>query len=113
MSDATRTFRIERVKSSQDKEKAVVEGFVYTLDLTNGDVLYWVCERRGKCNSRINTSNYLIIKPNHIAQNVEDHTHAPISARIEMIKCYSQLKTTAAISEQSTRLFYLLQLKVC
>ena len=75
MSDATRTFRIERVKSSRYNEKAVVEGFIYTLDLKNGDVLYWVCERRGKCNARMDTSNYLIIKPNDIAQNVEDHIH--------------------------------------
>ena len=34
---------------------------------------------------------------------VEDHSHAPISSRFKMLKSYSQMKTTAASSEQSTR----------
>ena len=34
---------------------------------------------------------------------VEDHTHAPIPGRIEMLKSYSILKTAAVNSEQSTR----------
>ena len=94
---------IERIKSNRNKEKAVVEVYIYTLNKTNGNIQYWACEQRGKCSARINTTDDYIMKPTSIEQKVEDHTHAPIPGRIDMLKSYSNLKTAAANSEQSTR----------
>ena len=69
---------IERIKSNRNKDKAVVNGLIYSLNRTSGDVLYWVCELRGKCNARINTRNDNIIKPTDFAQiRVITRMHLP------------------------------------
>ena len=94
---------IEKIKSKRNKDKAIAEGFLYNLNRINGEVYYWVCEKRGECNARINTRNDIIIKPTDIIQLVNDHTHAPSQERIEMLQAYSTIKSTAEISEQSTR----------
>ena len=44
-----------------------------------------------------------MIKPTNIKQIVEEDTHAPIPGLIDMLKSYSNIKTAAANSEQSTR----------
>ena len=94
---------IEKIKSHRNKDKAVVNGFIYSLNRTFGDVLYCVCELRGKCNARVNTRNDNIIKPTSFAQITDDHTHAPSQERIEMLQSYSKSQSLAKNSEQSTR----------
>ena len=84
---------IEKIKSNRNKDKAVVNGFIYSLRRTSCDVQYWVCELSGKCTARINTNNCTIIRPTDFAQIEQDHTHAPSQERIEMLIAYSNLKT--------------------
>ena len=103
MATASNQISIEKIKSKRNKEKAVVEGFIYNLNRINGEVYYWVCEKRGKCKARINTLNDIVIKPMHITQLTNDHTHAPSQERIEMLRTYSKIKSMATNSEQSTR----------
>ena len=103
MATPLNSMTIEKIKSNRNKDKAVVNGFIYSLNCTSGDVLYWVCELRGKCNARINTRNDNIIKPSDLAQIAHDHTHAPSQERIEMLQSYSKSKSLAKKSEQSTR----------
>ena len=64
---------------------------MYNLNRINGEV--WVCEKRGECNARINTRNYIIIKPTDIIKLANDHTHAPSQERIFWVKlkCYVSL----------------------
>ena len=38
---------IDKIKSNRNKDKAVVNGFIYSLIRTSGDIQYWVCEPRG------------------------------------------------------------------
>ena len=103
MATASNQISIEKIKSKRNIEKAVVEGFLYNLNRINGEVYYWVCEKRGKCKARINTLNDIVIKPVHITQLTNDHTHAPSQERIEMLTAYSKIKSMASNSEQSTR----------
>ena len=68
---------IQKIKSNRNKDKAVVNGFIYSLNRTLGDIQYWVCELRGKCTARKNTNNCIITRPTDFAQIEQDHTHAP------------------------------------
>ena len=81
---------IEKIKSKRNKDKAIAEGFLYNLNRINGEVYYWVCEKRGECNARINTRNDIIIKPTDIIQLVNDHTHAPSQEASECYKLTQQ-----------------------
>ena len=58
---------IKKIKSNRNKDTAVVNGFIYSLNRTSGDLLHWECELRGKCNDRINTRNDNIKKPTDFA----------------------------------------------
>ena len=51
----------------------------------------------------MNTRNDIVIKPVDITLLANDHTHAPSQERIEMLRAYSKIKSTATQSEQSTR----------
>lgn len=103
MATATNQTLIEKIKSKRNKDKAIAEGFLYNLNRINGEVYYWVCEKRGECNARMNTRNDIVIKPVDITLLANDHTHAPSQERIEMLRAYSKIKSTATQSEQSTR----------
>ena len=74
MATPLNSMTIEKIKSNCNKDKAVVNGFIYSLNRTSG---VRVCELRGKCNARMNTRNDNIIKPSDVAQIARDHTHAP------------------------------------
>ena len=52
---------MEKIKSNRNRDKAVVNGYIYSLNRTSGDIQYWVCELRGKCTARIDTNNCTII----------------------------------------------------
>ena len=69
-------------------------GYIYTLNRVSDDILYWACEKRGTCKTRIHTRNDIIIKP---------VLHTPSQDRIKMLKDYRKMKDTASNSEQSTR----------
>ena len=96
-------FTIQRIKSERKKDKATVEGFIYTLNRMSIDVEYWVCEKRGVCNSRIHTRSNNIIKPTTSSELISGHSHGPDPAKLEMLKAYNILKTNASDSEMSTR----------
>ena len=53
----TQKIFCQRIENNRNKGKAVVEGFIYTLNKTNANIQYWVCEQRGKCGVRINTTD--------------------------------------------------------
>ena len=95
-------FIIQRIKSERKKDKATVEGFIYTLSRMSIDVEYWVCEKRGVCNSRIHTRSNNIIKRTTSSELFSGHSHGPDPAKLEMLKAYTILKANASNSEMST-----------
>ena len=49
MATPSTSFSIERIKSERNKDKASIQGFIYTLNRKSHDIEYWVCEKRGIC----------------------------------------------------------------
>ena len=96
-------FTVQRINSERKKDKATVEGFIYTLNRYSNDIEYWVCEKRGVCKARIHTRSNNIIKPTTSSELISEHCHGPDSAKLEMLKAYNRLKTEASESEMSTR----------
>ena len=94
---------IERLKSNKNKDNATVCGYIYTLNRVSDELSYWVCENRGICKARIHTSNDIIIKPDHLSEIEQVHTHPPSQDRIKMLKEYRKMKDLASSTEQTTR----------
>ena len=46
---------IEGIMSERCKDKASIQGFIYTLNRKSYNVEYWVCEKRGTCKARLHT----------------------------------------------------------
>ena len=100
---ASENLQIGKIKSIRQKDKASINGFVYSLHHTSGDILQWRCEKRGTCNARLHTFHDIVVKPHNPEAILTSHTHGPVLARIEMLKGYSQIKWQANDSEISTR----------
>ena len=83
------------MKSRRGKEKAIFQGFVYTLTKSSSEVQQWVCEMRGMCKARMHTRGDVIIKPTVLNDPV----------RIDMPKGYNKVKERSIDSEESTRVF--------
>ena len=54
---------IERLKSERNKDKATIQGFIYTLNRFAKGIEHWVCEKRGSCKARLHTINNEIVQP--------------------------------------------------
>ena len=94
---------IELIKSTRGKDKATIQGFVYTLARSTGDIQQWVCEKRGVCKARMHSRNSLLIKPSLPNEVHASHTHGSDPSRIEMLKVYNYVKERSKDSEESTR----------
>ena len=46
---------IELIKNTRGKDKATIQGFIYTLAQSTNDIQQWVCEKRGVCKARIHS----------------------------------------------------------
>ena len=66
---------IEMIKSSRGKDKATIQGFVYTLAKSSRNVQIWLFEKREECKARIHRKNYLVIKPLLISKLHSSHSH--------------------------------------
>ena len=78
-------------------------GYIYTLNRLSDDSSYWVCEKRGACEARIQKRNDVIIKPVLVSEIGQAHTHTHSHDRIQMLMDYRQMKDIASNSEQNTR----------
>ena len=99
---ATPNVVIEILKSSKGKEKAYIDGFVYTLTKSCYPRLHWLCEKRATCKARLSTEE-VVIKPESRSDIHSSHTHRPNPMRAEIIKGLTQMKERALNSESSTR----------
>ena len=94
---------IERIMSERCKDKASIQGFIYTLNRKSHDVEYWVCEKRGTCKARLHTRNDQVVKPTDPSEIPSEHSHSSDVNRVDMLKGYSNLKNIARNSNSSTR----------
>ena len=76
------SFKIEILKSSKNKEKAYIEGFIYTLNKFSPQLSHWVCENRRTCKARISTNDANVVKPTSVAGIHSSHTHRPNTSRV-------------------------------
>ena len=74
---ATPNVVIEILKSSRGKEKAYIDGFVYTLTKSCYPRLHWLCEKRATCKARLSTKEGVVIKPESRSDIHSSHTHGP------------------------------------
>ena len=100
---AAAPLTIEFLKSRRGKEKAIFQGFVYTLTKSSSEVQQWVCEMRGVCKARMHTRGDVIIKPTVLNNIYSSHTHGSDPVRIDMLKGYNKVKERSIDSEESTR----------
>ena len=96
-------IRIELLKTSKNKEKASIEGFLYTLNRSSPKLSHWVCERRGTYNARLTTIAGVVKQPPSISDIYASHTHCPDPARADIIKGITRMKERATNSEDTTR----------
>ena len=73
---------VEMLKASKDKDKACIDGFLYTLNRSNSAGLHWVCEKRGTCKARLITHDR-IVTPADISDIHSSHRHEPDCSRVE------------------------------
>ena len=100
------SLSIEIVKTTKAKNKAYLQGFLYTHNrvIAAGNQ-YCVCEKRGLCNVRINTTQGgIVIKPTEVSEIVSSHSHGPDPGRSQMLKAYHLMKECASNSEEKHRL---------
>ena len=100
------SLSIEIVKTTKAKNKAYLQGFLYTLNrVSAAGTQYWVCEKRGLCNARINTTQGgIVIKPTEVSEIVSSHSHGPDPGRSQMLKAYQSMKECASNSGEKPRL---------
>ena len=96
-------IRIELLKTSKNKDKASIEGFLYTLNRSSPKLSHWVCERRGTCNARLTTIAGVVKQLPSISDIHASHTHCPDPARADIIKGITRMKERATNSEDTTR----------
>ena len=77
------SFKIEILKSSKNKEKAYIEGFIYTLNKSPPQLSHWVCENRGTCKARISTNDANVVKLTSVADIHLSHTHGQIPPELK------------------------------
>ena len=95
---------VEMLKTSKNKDKACIYGFLYTLNKSNSAGLHWICEKRGTCKARLITHDRRIVTPADISDIHSSHKHAPDCSRVEMVKGLNTMKHRASNSNDSSRL---------
>ena len=100
------SLSIEIIKTTKAKNKAYLQGFLYTLNrVSAAGNQYWVCEKRGLCNARINTTQEgIVIKPTGVSEIISSHSHGPVPGRSQMLKAYQSMKECASNSGEKPRL---------
>ncbi len=90
----------EFVQSKRGKTKLIVDNYVYQKERTNpdGDVMFWRCEKRGICKSRIHTE----IGTDRILRRITPHSHAPDCAHVSVLKAVEGLKDRAVNTQETT-----------
>ena len=96
MFDSMASTKLTFVTSSRGKEKAILEGFIYTKEKENTERTYWRCELRC-CNSRLHSRGDVVIR-----QPTEHRFHAPSSERVLAATVVGQVRSKATECE-STR----------
>ena len=83
--ETTTTLNIELIKSTRGKNKAYIDGFLYTLDRTSLEgTQYWLCEQRGTCNALLTTSPAkAVLLPSVLTEILSSHTYGPNPTRSE------------------------------
>ena len=82
----------EILKSNRGKEKACIDGFLYTLKRSCHPHLHWICEKRATCKARITTKDGVVINPPNKSEIILSHTQGPEPMRVEMIKGITRMK---------------------
>ena len=77
---------LDRIKLERNKDKASIQGFLYTLHLYVNVKEHWVCEKRGICKAQLQTLNDSIIKPANPSDTRSQHSHGPDKAIVERLQ---------------------------
>ena len=103
MATASTQLTVEMLKTSTNKDKACIDGIIYTLSRSTSAGSNWVCEKCGTCKARLTTQDRNVIKPSDMTDIHSSHTHAPDCSRVEMIRGLNTMKYRATNSNDSTR----------
>ena len=103
MATASTQLTVGMLKTSKNKDKACIDGFLYTLSRFTSTGSRWVCEKRGTYKARLITQDRNVIKPTDMTDIHSTHTHAPDCSRVEMKRGLNTMKHRAMNSIDSTR----------
>ena len=103
MATASTQLTVEMLKTSKNKDKAYMDGFMYTLSRFTSAGSHWVCEKSGTCKDRLIIQDRNVIKPTDMTDIHSSHTHAPDCSKVEMIRGLNTMKHRAMNSNDCTR----------
>ncbi|MCP3665952.1 MAG: hypothetical protein GY696_26220, partial [Gammaproteobacteria bacterium] len=77
-----------------------MENYVYLKEKlsSDGERIFWRCERKGTCRARIHTD----AESGRILKHIYDHGHAADCARVEVLRSIEHLKERAENTQEST-----------
>jgi hypothetical protein len=84
---------MEHIISDKGGQKLLFEGYLYVKQkvLTN-NVVSWECERRRyteSCRAKLKVDGMQVVG------RIHEHTHAPDTAKVEVVKAYQSMKQKA------------------
>lgn len=78
---------ISFVTSNKNKRLLVIDGYVYRQNKVTSKVVYWICEQKG-CRAGV----HLSLKDIFIKYANDDHSHMPVSERLEIRRMMTTIK---------------------
>ena len=83
-------LNVEFSKTTKSKNKAHIQGFLYTLNRVSTAVTHsWECEKRATCKGRIKTTQIgTVLIPTELSEILASHSHAPDLSRAQMLQNY-------------------------
>ena len=88
----------EFIKSERNKAKFSHDGFLYVFDKnskSNPNIKFWRCELKDQCKARLHTLNDAFLK------KVNDHTHGPSAANVQVAVIKTDLKARALSGQEN------------
>lgn len=87
-----------QVNSKRGKKKFIESGFSYIFDKLSADeaTAFYRCEQKDRCKARVHVQNKQVTK------RIQDHTHEPTPAKIEVEMTRTKIKERAVDSQEST-----------
>jgi hypothetical protein len=88
---------LQFVETAKGKKKAILDGYMYTLEKVVADKSYWRCDNRS-CNARLHSKNNVVV-----LQPTAHRLHAPSAASIASAVVTGEVRKKAGEGDTSTR----------